>query len=349
MTINVSVKALADKDSVIYKDGPAGVTREMELPSRLSDCAGMYMAAAVRAVSDSQISSYWSHEYKYSRSYAEFRIPRVQNGVPDMAKSRTGVVYTEAGHYEGDTAGQNDNRTEQTTLTCTVESYAERYLLQVIHNSQNSRQAASYLKCQKSEEGKQEFVLVLADPETVNGAGSSEDIRTSQVMAKGISGNIERYEDSAFRSWYQKTDEVTEIAGTTGTVDGQDALASLSARDGTALEVDGSNARMNTRPDAADYTAEISGASQAAQIYMLQFTKGNGTYYHVFYRDTSDTDLSAGYPLADSQKSDNRYADVDQAMITAPAPGEYYPSCSAYDENVYYLGDIGAGRTIGLP
>ena len=39
-------------------------------------------------------------------------------------------------------------------------------------------------------------------------------------MAKGISGNIERYEDSAFRSWYQKTDEVTEIAGTTGTVDG---------------------------------------------------------------------------------------------------------------------------------
>ena len=96
---------------------------------RLSDCAGMYMAVAVRAVSDSQISSYWSHEYKYSRSYAEFRIPRVQNGVPDMAKSRTGVVYTEAGHYEGDTAGQNDNRTEQTTLTCTVESYAEHYLL----------------------------------------------------------------------------------------------------------------------------------------------------------------------------------------------------------------------------
>lgn len=643
MTIHVSVKALAEKDSVMYKDGPAGVIREMELPSRLpvpdvadlamaekysteeymtidamnddglhltmdgsgygtangryelhllffeasavgadgeliqgaqpkyvmkdtismggnlaggtynlhgteievtdhtgktssislSDCAGMYMAAAVRAVSDSQISSYWSHEYKYNRSYAEFRIPRVQNAVPEMTKSRTGVVYTESGHYEGDTAGQDDNKTEQTTLICTVEAYAEHYLLQIIHNSQNSRQeagydtllemdwiyakrdgdkyhiyvlssdakemeglgekledtylpdanlanagyagslpadggsldlpyelqitaedgtvftAVSYLKCQTSEEGKQEFVLVLADPETVNGAGASEKIRTSQVMAKGISENIERYEDSAFGSWYQKSDEVTEIAGTTGPVEGQDAPAALSARDGAALEVDGSNARMrhfiyklpdeaggvqyrsayaraeensmssllllengqyqiadgkladteimaiepdgkgisdwtavdisvnavsklehnaaaqegypvkveaehpqirmNIRPDAADYTAEISGASQAAQIYMLQFTKGNGTYYHVFYKDTSDADLAAGYPLAGSQKSDNRYADVDHAMITAPAPGEYYPSCSAYDENVYYLGDIGAGRTIGLP
>ena len=46
MTIHVSVKALAEKDSVMYKDGPAGVIREMELPSRLPvpDVADLAMA-----------------------------------------------------------------------------------------------------------------------------------------------------------------------------------------------------------------------------------------------------------------------------------------------------------------
>ncbi len=643
MTINVSVKALAEKDSVMYKDGPAGVVREMELPIRLavpgvkdltmteaystekymtiddmnedglrlkmdgsgygavngryelrllfyeagavgtdgeliqgaepkyemkdtitmggslaegtynlhgteidvtdasgenvkiklSDCAGMYMAAAVRAVSDSQISSWWSYEDRHSKSYIQFRIPRVQNDVPELTMSKTSVIYSEEDHAEGITAGPDDNRAEQTTLTCTVEEYAEHYLLQIIHNSQNSRLAAgydtllemdwiyavrdgekfhiyvlssdagemeglgekladsflpdanlanarylgdlpvdggsldlpytlqvkttegtvftavSYLKYRISAEGKQEFILVLADPETVNGAAAAEETRTSQVMAKGVSGNTERHEDSNFRSWYRRTDEVTEIADTTGPVEGQDAAASLSARDRAGLEVNSSDARMrhfiykltdeageiryisayaksegnttnslllpengqyqiadgklantevmaiepdgkgisdltavdvsvnevsklkhnviaqdgknisveaehpqirmNTRPDAADYTAEIAGTSRAAQIYMLQFTKGKEVYYHVFYKDTSGADLSAGYPLQGSEKGDDKYAEVDHTMIIPAAAGEYYPSCGAYDENVYYLGDIGEGKTIGLP
>lgn len=643
MTINVSVKALAEQDSVMYKDGPAGVVREMELPVRLavpdvtdltmaetysteeymtiddmnedglhltmdgnsygavngryelkllfyedsavgadgeliqgaepkfemkdtvtmggslaggtynlhgteievtdvsgnmakiklSDCAGMYITAAVRAVSDSQISSWWSNEDRHSKSYIQFRIPRVQNDVPELTTSKTSVIYSEEGHTEGLTAGPDDDKAEQTTLTCTVEEYAEHYLLQILHNSQNSRLAAgydtllemdwiyavrdgdkfhiyvlsseagemeglgekladtylpdanlanaryagdlpvdggsldlpytlqikttegteftavSYLKSSISADGKQEFILVLADPETVNGTGTSEDTRISQVMVKGISGNKERHEDSNFRSWYRRTDEVTEIAGTTGPVEDQDGAAFLSARDGAALEVNSSDTRMrrfmykltdeageiqyisayaksegnttnsllllkngqyqitdgklanaevmaiepdgrgisdwtavdvsvnevtklnhnvtakdgknisveaehpqirmNTRTDAADYTAEIAGTSQAAQLYMLQFTKGKEVYYHVFYKHTAGTDLSAGYPLQGSQKTDDRYAEVENTMITPAAAGEYYPSCGAYDENVYYLGDIGSGKTLGLP
>ncbi|MCI6464030.1 MAG: hypothetical protein MSA90_00990 [Faecalicatena sp.] len=101
---------------------------------KLSDLAGMYAVLAFRATADNEISSLWTYEDRHKVSYVQFRIPRAQNDTPKLSESQTEVYYSGDSHTEEDSAG--GAAVKQTTLTGTVEDYAQDFLFQMAHHSQ---------------------------------------------------------------------------------------------------------------------------------------------------------------------------------------------------------------------
>lgn len=394
---------------------------------RLSDLAGMYCVLAFRATADNEISSLWTYEDRHKVSYVQFRIPRAQSETPKLSESQTEVIYSGGGHLEEDIQGVGGTVVKQTTLTGSVEDYAQDFLFETAHHSQKvdgmsdydtridldwiyakrsengysiyllstdkdemeslgtespdteaaermdvqnagyvgelpmggsldlpyrleiqtgsgSMTTTSYLKCQADGQGNTQLVLVLADAEAVNGTAVSEYARTKYVKAVGLTGSIERYEDSKTASWYREEENVPA----------DDSLSygtgALSAREGYSLEVplagDSKSHYIYRITDLAEYGstyAKTKGGIIESVLFLKEY--GNGTLLPEFRR-VEDKRIAGGWKSAGDAIS--LYDETTYTDANVKQPQVYMNTRDDRDQYVIVIAGYSQGAQIYL-
>ena len=174
---------LLRKADSVTMDGNA-YQAEYSLDTISAQYAGRWLKVAMRGISDSNISSWWSDEDEAADetlNYHWLRLPRVQVETPGWTESAEEVYYEEQdGKWQVDGGKDSQIHVRQTSLSFPRTGYTDGYQIQLVHSLEQTREKDYYkadvdwIYLVRDGEGYQVYYL-STDPDKLAAIGPGAD------------------------------------------------------------------------------------------------------------------------------------------------------------------------------